>query len=51
MIQINPEHPVNRRLFKVAVGRCQNAHVDAFHPVIPHALQVAILDHPEQLGL
>ena len=51
MVEIGPELPLHHRLLQIPVGGGQDAHIDLEGGVVTDALQIAVLQHPQQLGL
>ncbi|MNT08011.1 hypothetical protein D3C72_1427370 [compost metagenome] len=51
MIEVGPELPLDHSLLQIPVGGRQDAHIDLERGVVTDALQIAVLQHPQQLGL
>ncbi|MNF52882.1 hypothetical protein D3C84_342430 [compost metagenome] len=51
MVEVGAELPGQHRALQVAVGGGEDAHVDLEAAVVADALQVAVLQHAQQLGL
>ncbi|MNZ33483.1 hypothetical protein D3C78_508290 [compost metagenome] len=51
MIEVGPKLPLDHSLLQIPVGGGQDAHIDLEGGVVTYALQIPVLQHPQQLGL
>ena len=51
MIQVGAKAPLHHLLTQVAVGGRQHPHINPQAAIVADALNIAILQHPQQLGL